>query len=207
MRVTLAHVRALAAMLPLYYGDPWEAVQLTQEAQAIVLSRHHAVKALAPTLEALALAQHGDKESARLALVNARKSFEALDLQHQDESVFGFSERRWRFYESRTLFLIGDIPSAIEAQQAAIALYPPDVVGDRALLQLDRASCVVRCQEISAGLRAATDILLDMPPEHRTDIFLRYAWKVVSAVPAKFRSQTQVIEYCGLLHDLAAVRE
>jgi transcriptional regulator with XRE-family HTH domain len=200
-----AHVRALAAMLPLYYGDPLATIQLSQQAQAILPGHQHAVRALAPTLEALAQVQLGDKESGRAALETARRSFEALESRQQAESVFGFSERRWRFYESRILSLLDDIPSAIESQQRAIALYPPEVVGDRALLQLDRASCIVRCKEIDAGLRAATNILLGMPPEHRTDIFLRYAWKVASAVPAQFRSQPQVIEYCGMLRDLAAV--
>jgi hypothetical protein len=86
-----------------------------------------------------------------------------------------------------------------------MALYPPEVVGDRALLQLDRARCIVRSKEISAGLRMAADVLLAMPHDHRTDIFLRYGWKVVSAVPAQFRGQAEVAEYCEMLRDLAAV--
>jgi hypothetical protein len=198
-----AHVRTLAAILPLYYGDPSATVRLARYAQGILSGRRHAASALAPTLEALACAQLGDRGSGHLALAVARKSFETLDSRQQVESVFGFSERRWRFYESRVLSLLDDIPSAIEIQQRALALYPSEVVGDRALLQLDSARCMVRSKEISSGMGTATDVLLEMPSEHRTDIFLRYAWNVVTAVPARFRERPDVTEYCELLRRLS----
>src|SRR5215472_9799918 len=57
-------VRALAAMLPLYYGDPSSAVQLARQAQEILPGRRHAAAALAPALEAFACAQLGDTGSA-----------------------------------------------------------------------------------------------------------------------------------------------
>lgn len=199
-----AHVRALAAMLPLYYGEPQVTVRLTQEAQSIVGSRRHSVRALAPTLEALAHAQLGDYESSYLALEIARRSFDELRTEHRAESVFGFSERRWRFYESRTLSLGDDIPSAMAAQERAVALYPPEVVGDRALLQLDVARCMVRLGDIATGLQMASTVLLGMPAEHRVEIFLRYAWNVVSVVPARFRTLPAVVEYCELLRGLAS---
>jgi hypothetical protein len=42
-----------------------------------------------------------------------------------------------------------------------------------------------------------------MPAEHRSDIFLRYAWNVVSVVPARLRTLPTVVEYCDLLRSLA----
>lgn len=198
-----AHVRTLAAMLPLYYGDPAVTIRLTREAQGILAGRRHAATALAPTLEALACAQAGDGDSGRIALENARRSFDGLDAAERAESVFGFSERRWRFYESRILSELADIPTALEAQRRAMALYPPEVVGDRALLQLDIAKCVVR-DDISAGVRVAGEVLLGMPPEHRADIFLRYGWGVISAVPVRFRNRPDVTEYRDLLRHLSA---
>lgn len=198
-----AHVRALAAMLPLYYGEPQATVRLAQEAQGIIGNRRHAVRALAPTLEALAHAQLDDYESSCSSLEIARRSFDELETEHKAESVFGFSERRWRFYESRALSLADDIPSAMAAQERAMALYPPEVVGDRALLRLDVARCMVRLGDISAGLQVARTMLLGMPAEHRSDIFLRYAWNVVSVVPARLRTLPAVVESCELLRSLA----
>lgn len=198
-----AHVRVLAAMLPLYYGEPQATVRLAQEAQGIIEDRRHAVRALAPTLEALAHAQLGDPESSCSALEIARRSFDELGAEQRAESVFGFSERRWRFYESRALSLGDNIPSAMAAQEQAMALYPPEIVGDRALLQLDVARCMVRLEDIAAGLQVASAVLLRMPAEHRSDIFLRYAWNVVSVVPVRLRTLPTVVEYCELLRSLA----
>jgi transcriptional regulator with XRE-family HTH domain len=202
--VLRAHVRTLAAMLPLYYGEPATTVRLTREAQFILADRQHAARALAPTLEALACAQLGDKESSRRALYCARRNFDSLDASHQTQSVFGFSERRWRFYESRIMSFLDDMPSAIEAQQRALALYPSEIVGDPALISLDMATCLVRSKDIASGLQMAVDTLLAMPADHRADIFLRCAWRVIFAVPVSSRSQPEVTEYCDLLRNLPA---
>jgi hypothetical protein len=200
-----AHARALAAMLPLYYGDPAEAVRLARQAQVISSGRRHVGGALAAALEALACAQLGERESSRTAVAAARRSFESLEERQRAESVFGFSERRWRFYDSRTHSLLGDIPAAVAGQQRALDLYPPQVVGDRALLLLDRARCVVLGHDIADGLLAAGQVLTGLPAEHRTDIFRRYSWNVAAAVPARFRNRPDVAEYCELLRTLPVV--
>lgn len=197
-----ALVRTLAAILPLYYGDASDTVRLTTEARAILTSSQHMSNALAPMLASLAHAQLGNHDSARTALETARKSFETLDSRYQIDSVFGFSERRLRFYESRVLSRLGDIKSAIKAQEQALALYPAEVVGDRTLIELDMASCIIRDKEMTAGLQMASNVLRNLPTEHRTNIFLRYAWNVASAVPARFRSDSELKEYLELLRDL-----
>src|SRR6266487_659497 len=200
-----AHVRALAAMLPLYYGDPAEAVRLARQAQVISSDRRYVAGAVAAALEALACAQLGDRESSRTAVAAARRSFESLDDGQRAESVFGFSERRWRFYDSRTHSLLGDFPAAVAGQQRALDLYPPHVVGDRALLLLDRARCLVLGNDIADGLLAAGEVLTGLPAEHRTDIFRRYSWNVAAAVPARHRNRPDVAEYCDLLRTLPVV--
>ena len=90
----------------------------------------------------------------------------------------------------------------MNAQKCALSLYPPDVVGDRALIRLDMATCIVRSKDIRSGLDNATDTLLAMPEDHRADIFLRYAWRVAQAVPPRQRSMPEVGEYCDLLRSL-----
>lgn len=198
-----ALVRTLAAILPLYYGDAAETVRLTDEARAILPGPHDMAYALAPVLASLAYAQLGDQNSARSALKTARESFEILDSRHQADSVFGFSERRLNFYQSRVLSQLGDIGSAIEAQEQALALYPQEVVGDRTLIELDMASCIIRDKDMAGGLQMASDVLINLPAGHRSDIFLRYAWNVASAVPARFRNEPNVAEYRELLRGLS----
>lgn len=119
--------------------------------------------------------------------------------------MFGFSVRRWHFYESRILSRLDDIEAAIAAQERALALYPEEVVGDRALIQLDRAICIVRSGDINTGLQIAEETLADLPSEHRTDIFVHYGWNAAIAVPARFRNQPSVTEYRDFLRNLAPV--
>jgi tetratricopeptide (TPR) repeat protein len=197
-----ALVRTLAAILPLYYGDATETVRLTAEARAILPGPQDMAYALAPILASLAYAQLGDQQSARSALKTARESFEALDSRHQADSVFGFSERRLNFYESRVLSQLGDISSAIDAQEQALTLYPREVVGDRTLIELDMASCIIRDKNVTGGLQMASNVLINLPAAHRSDIFLRYAWNVASVVPTRFRSDPNVAEYRELLRSL-----
>lgn len=116
--------------------------------------------------------------------------------------MFGFSERRLNFYEGRVLSQLGDIGSAIEAQERALALYPREVVGDRTLIELDMASCIIHDKDMTGGLHMARDVLINLPAGHRNDIFLRYAWNVASAIPARFRNDPDVMEYRELLRSL-----
>jgi hypothetical protein len=81
-----AQIRALAAMLPLYYGDPAHAVQLARSAHRIPLTMPAASTALALALEALALAPLGDAHAARRALGTARDAYDRLgDPQHRTD--------------------------------------------------------------------------------------------------------------------------
>ena len=98
---------------------------------------------------------------------------------------------------------LDDVPAAIEAQQRALTLYPSEIVGDRALINLDMATCIVRTKDIASGLGNAAETLQAMPADHRADIFLRCAWRVVLAVPTQSRSRAEVTEYCDLLRNLS----
>src|SRR6266511_1967475 len=64
-------------------------------------------RAVAPAYEAVGLAQLGAIDASEAALSHARRQVAALDARYQAESVFGFPERRWRFYEGKVLSYLG----------------------------------------------------------------------------------------------------
>jgi tetratricopeptide (TPR) repeat protein len=194
-----AHIRTLGAMLPLYYGSVSEALVGTGEAQELLGRATSPTSALAPTLRALAYAQLGDAEKGRAALRQADAAFDKLSEQYQVESVFGFSERRWKFYKSRVLSELRDFKLAEAARQEALALYPNDVIGDPTLIRLNQAACFVSGGDVTQGCQLAQQALLALPPEHRGDIFLSYGTKVLSAVPIERSRNAVVAEYRELL--------
>lgn len=126
-------VRSLGALIPLYSGDWREALSMASEACDVgrsVVNKTLPAYALAVTLKALILAQLGSVDECKAALDESGESFARLDRTDKADSVFGFSERRWRFYQARIFAELGDFSEAWEAQDRALDLYPTDVVGD-----------------------------------------------------------------------------
>jgi hypothetical protein len=206
-----AQAQALHATIPLYFGDPREGARLARAARrrAGLGAAPHVAYSLAPALEALALAQLGNARASEESLRAARTAFDTLSGGQRAETVFGFSERRFSFYEVRALAEIAQhepdqrrLGRALEAQPRALAMYPPDVVGDPTLIHLDRALCLVRSGQVDEGCALAGSTLVALPAEHRGRIFLRRGEAVLRAVPAA-RSSAAVREYADVLVALA----
>jgi hypothetical protein len=121
--------------------------------------------------------------------------------------VFGFSERRWRFYRARTLAELGDLENAWAAQDQVLGLYPVDVVGDPTFIRLDRALCLVRVNEIEEGFRLAANAFLRLPVEHRATLFFRYGRRLLTAVPEKYSTHRTVRDYRTVMVETATLRE
>ncbi|GAA2135874.1 hypothetical protein [Streptomyces synnematoformans] len=181
---TMAQVRAVGTLIPLYYNNSSEAAVLAREVQEITddARRSSAASALAATLESLALAQVDDLPGSVAALNRAEGEFERLDADQQAESVFGFSERRWAFYRARIISRQGDFERAWEAHEHALTLYPEQVVGDPSIIRLGQAESLIRHGGVEDGCNLAAETLLNMPAPHRTDIFLSQGGKVLNAV-------------------------
>ena len=194
-RALKADVRTLAALLPLYYGDPREVVTITRQAQKIAGNTSSLTVAVAPAYESLALAQLNATEESETALTKARDKVVKLDSALMAESIFGFPERRWRFYEGKILSFLGRTDEAWEIHDEALALYPEDVVGDRALIHFDRSIALIRGQQTEAGCILAERTLLDLPDGHRTSIFMRAARRALSVVPRDEQSKPEVSRY------------
>jgi hypothetical protein len=190
-------VRSLAAglcsRLPLYFGEVAESVEIARRAQDMAPPNHLA-RTLAPMAEALALAQLGDRSGSTEALSLARAAFEHLDKRFLQDTVFGFSTRRFAFYESRVLLDAGEFSAAWRSQEETLKLYPPAMAGDVVMIHLDRARLLVMRGDIEAGCLHATRALLSMPVEQRADIFRSRAWRLLAAVPRRARTLTSVAD-------------
>jgi hypothetical protein len=208
-----AHVRTPGALLPLYYGDPAVAVALTREARNILSGAMNPSRAMAPALDAYALTRLGDNKSSTQALQEAAAAFEGLRSQDRGESVLGFSERRWRFYVSRIVSHLASVSTApktladaLAAQSDALTLYPPDVVGDPALIQLDRAVCLVRLADIPEGCELAGTVLGHISAKCETEIIRRRARDVLAGVPRRHQNLGAVRDYEEALAAFATTR-
>jgi hypothetical protein len=154
----------------------------------------------------MALAQLGSISDSQRALKAARNAFDDLPDDARSDTVFGFSERRFRFYESRVLSAIAIKTSELEALkkaeaagELAISLYPDDVLGDPTLIRLDRAVCLVRAGHIREGCQLAGEALNTLPAEHRAAIFLNRARDVLRAVPERHHRLPDVRQYVDIL--------
>lgn len=191
-------VRSLGILIPLYSGDSREALSMAVDAcnlSGSIVDRSSPAYVLAITLKALILAQLGSIDECRAALGESGESFARLDRAGKTDSVFGFSERRWRFYRARTLAELGEFDEAWEAQDRALELYTTDVVGDPTIIRLDRALCLVRGNDIDAGCELAADVLSSLPLEHHASIFLECGKKILSAIPGKYSNRRSVSHY------------
>jgi hypothetical protein len=200
-----ADVRTLAALLPLYYGDAQEVVRITHQAQHVAGNTPCLTRVLAPIYESLAWAQLSATQASETALTEARQQVVRLDGKYAQESVFGISQRRWRYYEGKILSYLGRTEEAWQIHDDALALYPVDVVGDPALIHFDRSVSLIRGDQVEAGCVLAERTLLELPSVHRTSIFMRAAQRALNAVPPMAYGKPEVQRYREAIGSCAGV--
>ncbi|WP_240654182.1 hypothetical protein [Streptomyces sp. AcE210] len=185
-----ARVRIQAAILPYYYGPLDAAIRLTQEARLIAPgSETDGTRAFGAVAHARALARRGDARGAEAALCAARDLFAQLDHTRPATDALGFPARRFLLYTSGTLTYLGRTPQARAAQQEALALYLAHDAGiDPALLHFEEAICLVLDRDVTEACRLATNTLLGLPPEQRTQIVRARVRHILDAIPARMRS-------------------
>lgn len=199
-----AVVRALNVMVPLYHGRQSDAVHLAQQAQQLASTTPCFAVALASMLEALARARLGDHSHARLALRRARDAHDAMNDAEHTESFFGFSIRRRLFYEGRVLTMVGDYAAAEKVHRQARELYSPQVVGDPAIMNLDRATALIDTKDAEAGAQLIIATLSGLPANHQTGIFLSLANRVFAAIPIAARGLPAPRECAELLDTMSS---
>ncbi|MQA83658.1 MAG: XRE family transcriptional regulator [Streptosporangiales bacterium] len=183
-RALRAWVTVREAFIPLYYGDPIEALELARSSRGLAGRTPSSAAAMAPVVEARALAQLARKgwtdaaRQARRALVRGRSVLSRLSADDCSDPAFGYTERQLLFHEGDTLTGLGESMQAGQLLTHALAAYPSSEVLDRALIRFAHANCRLYEGDVDEALRIGGTILLDLPPEHRTDIVLRRAWQL-----------------------------
>jgi tetratricopeptide (TPR) repeat protein len=182
-----AWVTVRESLVPMYYGDPREALHLSRKAQDLAGRTPCAAAAMAPAVEARALgmlALRGRSDaapSARRALVRGRAVFDQLSRSQVGDLVFGFTDRQLTFYEGDTYTNLGDHQRGNEVLSHALTLYTVNDRLDRTLVRLDRAHCRLQAGEPDAALSAGREAILDLPAEHRSDILMHRARQLGAA--------------------------
>ncbi|RKF28254.1 hypothetical protein [Micromonospora globbae] len=190
-------VRAQAAMLPYYFGDPQQTVAMADAALAITAAASPS-GALAAAGRARALARLGAVDQARAAMEQAHRMFDEAGDDDSD-AAFRFPAKRLLFYLSGAMTWLGDTKEAYRVQEEALRLYAPApaVPIDPALIMLDRALCLARDLRFADAAVAAREAIANLPDLQRTEIILTKAGQVISAIPrhAQCREVIDLAEY------------
>ena len=196
-------VRAQAAMLPYYFGDPARTVALADAALAVT-SVASSSGALAAAGRARALARIGATEQARSAVDQARRLFDQAGDEDTDVA-FRFPAKRLLLYLSGAYTWLGDTVEAYRVQDEALRLYgtAPAVPIDVALIALDRSMCLARDRRATEAAATARDAVVDLPEAQRTEIILTRATDVATAIP----EESQRGEVATLTDYVRACRE
>jgi hypothetical protein len=204
-RALRAWVTAREAMVPMYYGDPREALHLARKAQDLAGRTPSVAAAMAPAIEARALGQlalRGRTDaapSARRALVRSRAVFDQLAKRDTNDLAFGFTERQLAFYEGDTYVNLGDPHHAEEGLSHALTLYTAQERIDRTLVRLCRAVCKFQLGEPEHALTVGREAIADLPAEHRSDMLMHRARHLAAAVVEKHGEIPAVREFREVL--------
>jgi hypothetical protein len=101
-----------------------------------------------------------------------------------DESLLGWPEHRLRHTESFVYTEVGDNTKASAAQDRALTLYrTADQSGNRAMVQLHRAACIIRDKNVGDGMRHIVEVLDTVPTANHNTLLYAVARRALGVVP------------------------
>lgn len=190
-RALRAWVIAREALVPLYYGDPREALNLARKSRDLAGQTPCAAQAMAPVVEARALAMMsgaGRKDvvdQAKRALSRARAAFSQMTAADQDDSTFGYTERQLYFHQGDALVRLGQTMEADLILEQALTKYGPSDWLDPTFIRFDRAKCKLLEGDVDEALAIATATITGLGEGCKPDILIQRAYEVAKAVEAK----------------------
>jgi tetratricopeptide (TPR) repeat protein len=180
-----ALLRGRRAVFALYGRHPASALEIADNAIAAERAPCAGV-ASGHAARAQALAHLGRHREARGALDDLADMFTLLpDATTRDRvSQWGWSEARLRHVQSDVHSRAGRLREASEAQDAALALYPPAAYQGPAQVELHRALCLITAGDPAEGARHAIGVLQALPAGHHHDALVRRTAEfTLAAVP------------------------
>jgi transcriptional regulator with XRE-family HTH domain len=200
-RALRAWVAVREALIPLYYGDPREAITLARAGSDLAGRSQCVAGVMAPVAEARALGRlaaqgkSGVLGRARASLERAADGLDALPAGLRADTAFGYTERQYLFHKGDALVALGDHGSAEAAFGQSLRLYSPTEFLDRSLVMLGQARCRLEADEPEEALRISRATLLDLPREHRAEIVVHAARALGETVAARHGNVPAVREY------------
>ncbi|WP_239137579.1 XRE family transcriptional regulator [Sphaerisporangium rufum] len=211
-RALRAWVTAREALVPLFLGDPREALNLAKKSRDLAGQTPCAAKAMAPVVEARALsmlANAGGKkdvvDQAKRALARARAAFAQMSPAQQEDTVFGYTERQLYFHQGDTLARLGQTLEADLILEQALEKYDGDLL-DQTLIRLDRAQCRLLEGDGEEALKQARHAIDLVGDDFRSDIILRRALDLANTIQLRCGDLPGLAEFIQKLVSPAPVR-
>ncbi len=200
-----AWIAVREALVPLYYGDPAEAVALARAGAGLAGRNVCVAAAMAPVMEARAVARVAARRGGTAKPQGLRRAAALLDSAHEalsrlpatdrGDTAFGYTERQLLFHEGDTLVTLAHQPGAEKALTHALRLYSTEEVLDRSLTTLGLARCRLEADEPEEALRLSKETLFAVPREHRSEIMVRAARSLGDSVAGRCGEFRAVREY------------
>jgi hypothetical protein len=143
-----------SGIVSLYHEAPTQALHSISKAKVLLGDAPTPWRARALVVEARSLAKIGKAGEARSLLHAAETAFEAMPSSALRDPALGFTERQFYFTSSNAYTHLGMTAEAEQMQRRAQALYQPNEHLDPALIELDRARCMLHERDPGRPSRA-----------------------------------------------------
>ncbi|TMR93353.1 helix-turn-helix transcriptional regulator [Nonomuraea basaltis] len=190
-RALRAWICARESLVPLYFGDAREALHLAKKSRDLAGSTPCPAQAMAPVVEARALAMMSGGDSkkevvdqAKRALARARNAFSHMREEDQEDVAFGYTEKQLYFYQGDVLTKLGQTIEAEVVLDQALTKYEDHIV-DQTLIRLDQAQCRLMEGDVKEAVAIGTRALRLVGDEYLTDFIVRPALTLEQAIVAR----------------------
>jgi transcriptional regulator with XRE-family HTH domain len=177
-----AWVLGREAMVPLNFGAPAVARDLAERARTLSGDTPSAATALACAVAARAYAANGNRDEALAAVTEAERIMERLAPEQAANTWFGYPEQKHHVHLSQALTLLGETQRAYAEQDRALELSRSPSVMTRALIAIDRASCLASEGELEEAACVATEAYGQLPTSYRGGLTRARAQAVYQSV-------------------------
>ncbi|MBF8186119.1 XRE family transcriptional regulator [Nonomuraea sp. K274] len=180
-RALRAWIIARESLVPLYFGDAREAIHLAKQSRDLAGSTPCPAQAMAPVVEARALAMLSGADSkkevvdqAKRALARARNAFTHMKNEEKEDVAFGYTEKQLYFYQGDVLTKLGQTIEAEVVLDQALEKYQDHIL-DQTLIRLDQAQCKLIDGDVDEAISIATRAMEMVSNDYLTDFIVRPA--------------------------------
>ncbi|WP_043640182.1 helix-turn-helix transcriptional regulator [Nonomuraea candida] len=200
-RALRAWITARESLVPLYFGDAREALNLAKKSRDMAGSTPCPAQAMAPVVEARALAMMSGADSkkevvdqAKRALARARNAFSHMRAEDKEDLAFGYTEKQLYFYQGDVLTKLGQTLEAEVVLDQALTKYEDHIL-DQTLIRLDQAQCKLIDGDVKEAVAIGTKALKLVSDEYLTDLIVRPAQHLEQLIIARDEHAPGLEEY------------